>query len=186
MKPHMKRLLNILAWVFAIFWIASAGVSMVYVIAAGRSPSGPELFGHRFMMVLSDSMIPTVRSGDLVVGMPPELNEIGVGDIVTYRNHLAGRLITHRVIEVTLVGSQRAFITQGDANDIADGSPVLGRDVVAVYSFRIPYAGYLLGLAQGWVGLVVLIIIPSLILMSSEILRLVHLIRAEREQARVG
>ncbi|MFZ5827753.1 MAG: signal peptidase I [Bacillota bacterium] len=186
MKGFTKRLLNVLAWAFAIFWIAFAGISMVYVIAAGRSPTGPELFGHRFMMVLSDSMVPTMRAGDMVVGIPPKPGEIQVGDIVTYRNHMARRLITHRVIEVTQLGSQPAYITQGDANDINDGNPVLARDVVAVYSFRIPYAGYLLGLAQSWVGLVVLIIIPSLVLMSSEIIRLTRLIRSEREQPRAG
>lgn len=181
----MRRVLNVLAWVFAIFWLAFAGISMVYVIAAGRSPSGPELFGYRFMMVSSDSMIPTIRSGDLVVGVPPAVDEIEVGDIVTYYNQAAGRLITHRVTEVTHIGDQLAFITQGDANDIADENPVLARDVVAAYSFRIPYAGYLLAFARGWTGLVFLIIIPSLILMISEGTRLVRLVRLSREQTTV-
>jgi signal peptidase I len=179
----MKRFLNILTWAFAIFWLAFATLSMVYVVAAGRSPTGPELFGYRFMMVQSDSMIPTIRAGDLVVGRPPAPETIREGQIVTYRYVPARRLITHRVVGVTQVGSELAFRTQGDGNNTPDESPVLARDVVAVFSFRLPYLGYLLAFARTWVGLVVLVVIPSVILMATEAARLVRLMRHDQHRA---
>lgn len=178
----MKRFCNLLSWTLAGFWIGFATVSMVYVIAAGRSPNGPELFGYKFMMVQSDSMTPTISAGDLVVGRPLEHGSIREGQIVTYRHQAARRLITHRVVEVTKVGSEPAFHAKGDANNVEDGGPILTRDVVAVYSFRIPYAGYLLAFARTWIGLVVLVILPSLVLMASEAVRLARLIRHAQQQ----
>lgn len=181
--PLLKRMLPILSWTFAIFWIGFAGISMVYVIAAGRSPSGPELFGYRFMTVLSDSMTPTITSGDLVIGKAPALDSIQPGQIVTYRNHLARRLVTHRVVAVTKVGSESAFITQGDGNSLPDERPILARDVVAAYAFHLPFAGYLLAFSQTWVGLVLLVLIPSLLLMGSELRNMIRLLKAENSPA---
>jgi len=182
-QTKAKRFVHILTWVFAVFWILFAGTSMVYVIAAGRSPNGPELFGYKFMMVLSDSMIPTIHSGDLVVGQPPKLGEIGPGQVITYRNHRAQRLITHRVVQVTKAGDELAFITQGDGNNQPDEIPVPARDVVATFTARVPYAGYLFSFTKTWYGFVVMVIVPSLILMGTEILRLTRLLKDENHRA---
>lgn len=179
----MKRVLRVLSWAFAAFWIAFAGLSMLYIIAAGRSPNGPELFGHRFMVVLSDSMLPTIRHGDLVIGKPPVPDALQVGDIVTYRDNAEQKLITHRVVEVRQAGSERTFVTKGDANGAVDAITLYGRDLVATYAFRIPYAGYLLAFARSFMGLVVLVIIPSLVLMGSEAVRMARLLKSgERAQ----
>jgi signal peptidase len=179
----VKRFLHVLSWAVCVLWIGVAGLSMVYVIVAGRSPNGPELFGHRFMVVLSDSMIPTIRHGDLVVGKPPLPGAAQVGDIVSYRDYAEQKLITHRVVAVTEGAGERSYITKGDANGAPDTTPVYERDLVAAYAFRIPYAGFLLAFAKSFIGLVVLVIIPSLVLMGSEIVQMVRLLkRGERAQ----
>lgn len=181
--PLIKRVLRALTWAFAAFWIAFAAVSMLYILAAGRSPAGPELFGHRFMVVLSDSMLPTIRHGDLVVGNPPVPGAVQVGEIVTYRDNAEQKLITHRVVEVRQVGGEPTFVTKGDANGAVDNITVYGRDLVATYAFRIPFAGYLLAFAKSFMGLIVLVIIPSLVLMASEVARMVRLLKSgERAQ----
>ena len=81
------------------------------------SVSVPYLFGERSLTVLSGSMEPQLHVGDVVVvdQVPPL--DVRVGDIVTFRDpEDASRLITHRVREIDVNGSDVAFVTKGDAN----------------------------------------------------------------------
>lgn len=181
----MKRFVNILAWILAIFWMGFASLSLIYLLAAGRSPDGPELFGYRFMMVLSDSMAPEVRTGDLVVGRKPTPQTIEPGQIITYRSRTQSRLVTHRVVEVLKEGRQLAFITKGDANDLPDLTPVNGYDVTATYLFRVPFVGYAVSFARSWYGFVLMVLVPGLLFMGSEAMRVVRLLKLQGDQVRV-
>jgi signal peptidase len=173
----MRRLTGFLSWAVMIFWLGLSLLAMGYVILAGRSPSGPELFGYRFLAVQTDSMTPTINSGDLVIGQPPRTAAIDTGTVITFRNNRDGHLVTHRVIRVEEKGSQLAYYTKGDANGLEDDFPVYLRDVVALYRVRIPFLGYLVTFARSWVGLVTFVVIPGALLMLTEARRLRVLMR---------
>lgn len=100
----------------------------------------PRLLGYQSMAVLSGSMEPEISVGSIVFTKEADPAELEVGDVITYK--LSGNtLVTHRIIEKDEVAEQ--FITQGDANEVADNSPVAYQNVVGKVAMDIPYLGYL-------------------------------------------
>jgi len=59
--------------------------------------------------------------------VPDNEDEIGVGDIVTYRDN--GQLIVHRVIEKARDEQGVYFVTQGDSNNVSDGVKLRFNDI---------------------------------------------------------
>jgi signal peptidase len=68
------------------------------------------------MAVVSSSMEPTLKRGDLVVvkGVSPE--EISIGDIIVYHNPFQRVAVVHRVIDIKKDGDEFIFYTKGDNN----------------------------------------------------------------------
>lgn len=88
------------------------GLALAYVINTGL---GYALHTDKpVMAVVSNSMDPTLKKGDLVVvkGVPPE--DIAIGDIIVYHNPLQGVEVVHRVIDIKRNGNELIFYTKGD------------------------------------------------------------------------
>lgn len=104
---------------------------------------GPRSGRYQFVTVLTGSMRPHMPEGSVVLATPVAVEDIGVGDVVTYRIPSEDRrIVTHRVVEVVEPGVVR---TRGDANDAPD--PWLARlKGQSVWQARaaVPKAGYVL------------------------------------------
>ncbi|GAA4984072.1 hypothetical protein GCM10023225_24060 [Kineococcus glutinatus] len=106
----------------------------VLPLAVGGTPSA----------VVSGSMTPHLRVGDVVVTRPVAGSEIETGQVVRFADPSdAGRLIVHRVVGTTPGGD---LVTRGDANQSPDAAPVERDDVLGVGRLRIP----LVGLPRVW------------------------------------
>ena len=105
-------------------------------------------------IVVTDSMAPSLRAGDLVL-LRPTGKVINPGTVVTYQ--FQNELITHRVVEV--VGDM--LVTKGDNNQEIDPWRVPFSDVVGVPRVRIPYGGYLLDFVRSPAGFLLLIVLPA-------------------------
>lgn len=135
----------------------------VYLIAARLiyHDNIPKIFGLAQLVVVSGSMQPAIGIGDLIV--IKEQDSYRVNDIVTYRSNRS--VVTHRIVEAT----DTHVITQGDANNVADGaiplSSIEGKVIV-----RIPGAGNVMfflrtpvGIISIALGALFLIKIPSIV-----------------------
>jgi signal peptidase len=101
-------------------------------------------------VVVSGSMAPTLRTGDLVVVEPGVPGSYRPGDVITYREAARGR-ITHRVVARTPAGD---YITRGDANRVADSDAVPAAAIDGRVRWVVPLAGRpLLWAGQGLAGL---------------------------------
>jgi signal peptidase len=90
------------------------GLAMAYTINTGL---GYALDTDKpVMAVVSNSMDPTLKKGDLVVikGVSPE--EIVVGDVIVYHNPFQGVAVVHRVIDIRSDEDGLVFYTKGDNN----------------------------------------------------------------------
>lgn len=84
----------------------------------------PTLFGREVLVVTSGSMEPWASVGSVVVTRSAPAAAVGVGDVITFRPP-HGATTTHRVIEVQARDANGStFITQGDANEDPDPTPV--------------------------------------------------------------
>ncbi|MFH1140100.1 MAG: signal peptidase I [Chloroflexota bacterium] len=140
--------------------LAVALVGFVAVLVAATSLSG--LFGLNSLIVLSGSMEPTIRVGDIALTRNVDPTTVGVGDIVTYRS--GNLFVTHRIIRVVETTAGRQFEVKGDNNTTPDATLVAEERVVAKFVFDVPKMGYLVNFAHSPNGLTLFVIVPVVIL----------------------
>ena len=109
------------------------------------------------MIVVSDSMEPTIGLGDFIAVRAPSLSQISLGTVIVYQKSLSSIRIVHRVICIITSSSSECqspwypyltcyvppcYFTKGDNNFAPDPWVVLSDEIVAVWAgFRIPYLG---------------------------------------------
>src|SRR5688572_678033 len=109
LSPSVRRLRRVADHAALALLVVAAAALVVVLIA---------LFaGLRPFVVRSGSMEPAIDTGDVVVSRPVHPDQLGPGDVVTFRDPTrSAELVTHRVVEVSRQGDQYAFVTKGDAN----------------------------------------------------------------------
>ncbi|MFD1713687.1 signal peptidase I [Amnibacterium flavum] len=99
----------------------------------------PATWGWAPTTVMSDSMAPNVRTGDVIVSMPLAGTDLKVGQILLVKDpDHEGRLRLHRFASTDDKGM---LVLKGDANPEPDSSHVDPADVVGAGVLRIPYVG---------------------------------------------
>ena len=96
-------------------------------------------FGYRIFRVQTGSMIPKYNVGDVILVKEKDINQIKVGDDVTYHGEASsvkGLLITHRVIDIEEIDGQKAFHTKGIANNLED-TVVYGSQINGVVQTKL-------------------------------------------------
>lgn len=100
------------------------------------------LVGYRPLVVRSESMVPTLRIGDLVIVQDVSAHALQVDDIVTFPDPEGrGDTVTHRVRAITQDGYILHFETQGDANESSEYWSAAADEVLGRYTWRIPAIG---------------------------------------------
>jgi signal peptidase len=122
-------------------------------------------------LVMTDSMAPTIRAGDVVL-IKPLTSEIAPGMIITY-NH-GSKAITHRVV---MVDGDNLY-TKGDNSEQIDPWEVPVSSVIGVTYFSIPYLGYLLSFVRKPLGLLIIILVPCLLIIAFELKGIVKTLHA--------
>lgn len=103
------------------------------------------LFGLGFLpyypvVILSDSMYPGIKRGDIVVSKKTTIKDVYVDDIIVY--DLDNVFIIHRVEEIKFKASNTYLVTKGDNNRNPDSRLVTGNQVQAKVHFTIPKLGF--------------------------------------------
>jgi len=104
----------------------------------------PTFLGFTSAVVISGSMEPEINVDDMV--LIRKARSYGAGDTVTYLGNRTP--VTHRVVEVT----ENGYITQGDANNAADGEIPRERVVGKVFAVW-PGMGKVVRLMQSPLGM---------------------------------
>ena len=156
MSKTIKRIWN---------WISGVLVGIVVLLAVALV--GVRLIGLQPYVVLSGSMEPTYHVGSLIYVKAVDYKELKTGDPITYMVS-QDTVVTHRIIEV-LVDEEDPetirYFTQGDANDIPDGSSVHYKNIIGKPVFSVPYLGYVSNYIQNPPGQYVAIAAGALLIM---------------------
>ena len=123
------------------FALLAAGL---VVVVLGLGVVIPKLGGATAYTILTGSMRPKMPPGTLVVVKPVEPEQVRVGDVLTYQIESGKRAVaTHRVerVEINLAGKY-SFIMKGDANDVADPTPVRPEQVRGKRWYAVAYLAY--------------------------------------------
>lgn len=146
--------------------------AVVVSVSTRLSPQGQVgAFGHPVMSVLSGSMAPEIRTGDLVIDRtvtPGQAANLHKGQIISFRGGAnSHKIFTHRIVAVeTTPAGGVSYVTKGDANDSRDGPVTPPSMVVGLYQSRIPHGGYILDALHRPLVLGLLLAAPLLWLLS--------------------
>jgi signal peptidase I len=122
----------------------AANVVCALTIAAVVAAGLLTLTGYRVLLDRTDSMQPAIRAGDLVINHEVPARSLRAGDIVTFPDKARpGRLITHRVVKLTSVGSDLMVETRGDMNPLSERWTVPASDSVRKLQTHVPWVGRL-------------------------------------------
>ena len=151
--------------------IATAACAFAATIALATAL--PSLAGFQALTVLSDSMRPTLRAGDVVVDRKIDPLEAKVGDVVTFRSpESGGKLITHRIVRMKTRGRTIEFETRGDANTGSETWSLPTSGTIGRVQYRIPKLGYLTNLAGSRFGRLAFLVLPVVLLGVLELKRI--------------
>lgn len=151
----------------AVLWTAlGLGVGLVVALTV------PNLAGYRTLTVLSGSMEPSIRTGDVLVSHWISPEQARVGDVVTFREPGGERLYTHRVRSVRVKGGTARLVTKGDANNTPERWHASTGGRIARAEYRVPKAGYVVQAIAGRYGRIGLIVVPALALAAWELARI--------------
>ena len=124
---------------------------VVFAVLFSRGAFGNQTFGgYSFYEVLTTSMESVYPRGSLIIIKETDPSELVVGDDIAF-TIASNDLVTHRIIEIKedFEGmGQRAFVTKGVDNALADGEEVLARNVVGKVTRGFPG----LGTTFSWLG----------------------------------
>ncbi len=113
--------------------------------------AGVRLLGLSPYAVISGSMAPAYPVGSLIYVAPAVFEDVRVGDPITFRLNGGASVATHRVVKID--ESKMAFYTKGDANESADGTPVMADDLIGRPVCCIPVLGYIAGFVSAPAGI---------------------------------
>jgi len=99
---------------FALWVVLGFGIGMAAIVSL------PSVFGYQSLTVISGSMVPTLGVGSIVIDEVISPAEARPGDIVTFKDPLHPRQLTHRLQKVRVEGDTFYMTTLGDANDVPE------------------------------------------------------------------
>lgn len=132
------------------------------VVVVGTVEGIPHALGtsHPLLAIATDSMVPTLHRGSLVVIQHVPASAITVGTIVAYTTTCLPSPVVHRVVSITNGPNGTVYTTKGDANPSADPCPVPYNSVLGRVAAIVPVAGFFIlspALTAGAVGVAVLL-----------------------------
>ena len=183
----LKFISGIISWTILVILVIVAGFLLYYFVSVRLYAQKGEAYKPAFSLytILSPSMEPNINVYDVIfdvnVDSPEKIKE---GDVITFTSTATltrGMTITHRVVQVIQDENGYSYMTKGDNNLANDGAAVPYENVLGKVLFRIPKLGRVqefLGTRGGWL---IVVVIPALIIIISDILKIFRLKTAKNQ-----
>lgn len=174
-----RYIVSVMSYALFIFLLLIGGTLLLYIadikIRAMKGDYSAPTFNA--YVVMSGSMLPTIKVKDIVVTKKVPEEKIEVGDIITFISpdtRFGGISVTHRIIEKYYdesIGSY-SYRTQGDNNNVADSVLVPNKNILGKVILKVPKLGYLQDILSSKGGLIIVVLIPCLVILSYDIMKL--------------
>ncbi len=175
----IRFIINVIS--YAVFmWLILIGITLLIYIAdtkirAAKGDFTPPKFNA--YVVLTGSMLPEIEPKDVVVTKKIDGKDLKVGDIITFipsDSRISNIIVTHRILNkyYDATTNKYTYQTKGDANNTPDFTLAEDSNVIGKVIFRIPKVGYIQELLATRGGLIIVVLIPALVILSYDIMRL--------------
>lgn len=141
-KTALQKVRDVMVSIFTIIVIMACWYAIIVKMIL--KVDVPMVGGYSALIVLSGSMEPTIKTGEVIVIHAQK--DYKIKDILTYRE--GGILVTHRIVDET----ETTYTTRGDANN-TDDPPIKKTQAIGKTIFHIPYLGKAILFVQSPIGL---------------------------------
>ena len=174
-KSNVKdKLLSLIGTVMCIILAPVLVINLTLIVKSyTNSDEVPSVAGYLPLIVLTDSMVPEIYSGDLIICHIIDAEDVKTGDVIAFFDPAGNgtSIVTHRVIEVMSENGELEFKTQGDNNNTEDRLPVPSDSLVGIYKTRIAGLGNVAMFMQSSTGLIVCVVLPIVLLVAYDMIR---------------
>ena len=170
---------------YAIFiWLLLIGVTLLVYVADIKIK---QLKGdytppkYNAYVVLTGSMLPSIKVEDVVVTKKIDPKDLKEGDIITFASsdeRFYGTVITHRIKKKYYDSTTKkyTYVSKGDNNNIEDSALVEQDRIYGKVILKIPKLGYLQIFLASQGGWILVILLPCLTVISFDIMKILKII----------
>lgn len=182
---------SVISYVLFIWLLLVGGVLLYYIadikIRAAKGDFTPPTYNA--YVVLTGSMVPEIMPKDVVVTKKYDAKDLEQGDIITFMSsddRLSGIIVTHRIKNkyYDATTNKYTFQTKGDANNTEDFTLTEEANVIGKVVFKIPMLGYVQEILASKGGLIIVVLIPCLIILSYDIVKLAKNIKKSTKRSK--
>ena len=172
---NLHKALTIIGWVLCILLVPILIVNCTLLVKSFVNKDAvPDFGGTLPLIVLTDSMYPDIKSGDLIICKTIQAEDVEEGDVISFYDPAGNgtSVVTHKVVEIINEDGKLSFRTRGINNNTDDRLPVPADKVIAEYTgICIPGAGNLAIFMQSTAGLLVCVILPIILFVGYDVIR---------------
>ena len=175
MRDIVNRIMKIISSAIFVVLVLLIILIVFYIVRVNFLASNDKLGDVKinFYTILTQSMYPTIKAGDVVITYKEDNNKYNDGDVITFVSEQNGGItITHRVEEVYNVNDSYSYKTKGDNNNAPDNEITSGDNVLGKVVVKIPKVGYIQQFLVSKTGWIVAVILPCLGIVIYDILKL--------------
>ena len=174
-EQKKQKVLTIVGIVLCVILLPILIVNLTLIVKSYVNPNEvPAIGGVSPLIVLTDSMLPEISSGDLIIAEKIDAGQIKVGDVISFFDPAGNgsSVVTHRVIEIVEENGITKWRTRGDNNNTEDKVLVPFENLVGIWTgTRIAGAGSVAMFLQTTPGLIVCVGCPLVLLVGYDVLR---------------
>jgi len=187
-KATGKKIYKVAGKIVSVMMLTLMSVLVFFLLQSRIAGGAPSIAGYQLYIVLSGSMSPAFETGSVVLVRPLAPSAVQPGDIITYRDpdpEKADTIVTHRVMAV-LPTEPLSFTTRGDANNANDLIPIPASNLLGRVNYSVPLLGYLLSFVRTGAGILLMVIVPALLIVVSELRRFISYAAAFEKEKKGG
>ena len=175
-KPKSSKVLTVIGIVLCVILVPLLVANCIMIVRSYTdTKNAPSVFSYTPMIVLSESMEPTIMGGDLIISHNAQPEEIVVGDVISFFDPASSTsaIVTHRVNDIIHNDDGTvSFETLGDNNlGIIDSELCPGENLIGIYKVRIPYLGSVAMFMQTTPGLLICVLVPIALFVAIDLIR---------------
>lgn len=174
-EDKRQKLLTIIGAILCVILVPILIVNLTLIIKSYvNEDEVPGIGGYSPMIVLTDSMLPEISSGDLIIAKKIDPKEVKVGDVISFFDPAGNgtSVVTHRVIEIVEDKGETKWRTRGDNNNAEDRVLVPFENLVGIWQgTRIAGGGNVAMFLQTTPGLIICVVCPVVLLVGYDMLR---------------
>ena len=167
----LKIIGNILYYILVVFIV----LILLVVILQRVTKNNASIGGIRIFNIVTESMVPEYKVGDILISKSTSLDKIKVGDDIVYLGNkytFTGKVVTHRVIYIEKnEDGTYLFHTKGIANT-AEDPVVSGSQVYGVIIYKTVILSFISKIINNLYGFYFLIFTPLTILIVVKIIKI--------------